>query len=144
VSGIGSAIRALRPSTKIYAAEVATAAPLAPSLAAGKPVSVEYTPTFVDGIGSRNVLADMWPIVQSIVDGSIGMPLDEGSAAPRLLRERARVRAGGAGGRQPGRRPPRPRRRRGGGKGGWGRPGRKQGGGKVGWLLDGGAPGLEG
>ena len=97
VSGIGSAIRALRPSTKIYAAEVATAAPLAPSLAAGKPVSVEYTPTFVDGIGSRNVLADMWPIVQSIVDGSIVMPLDEVSAALRLLVERARVVAEGAG-----------------------------------------------
>lgn len=97
VSGIGSAIRALKPNAKIYAAEVATAAPLAPSLAAGKPVTVDYTATFVDGIGSRNVLADMWPVVSSIVDGSIVMPLESVSAAVRLLVERARVVAEGAG-----------------------------------------------
>lgn len=97
ISGIGSAIRALKPNTKIYAAEVATAAPLAPSLAAGKPVMVDYTATFVDGIGSRNVLADMWPIVSSIVDGSIVMPLEKVAGAVRLLVERARVVAEGAG-----------------------------------------------
>jgi threonine dehydratase len=97
ISGIGSAIRALKPATKIFAAEVATAAPLEPSLAAGKPVTVEYTPTFVDGIGSRNVLADMWPIVSSIVDGSLVMPLESVASAVRLLVERARVVAEGAG-----------------------------------------------
>jgi threonine dehydratase len=97
ISGIGSAIRALKPKTKIFAAEVATAAPLGPSLAAHKPVTVDYTPTFVDGIGSRNVLAGMWPIVSSIVDGSLVMPLDAVAGAVRLLVERARVVAEGAG-----------------------------------------------
>ena len=49
--GIASALRAVAPSCKVFAAEVATAAPLAPSLEAGQPVQVEYTPSFVDGIG---------------------------------------------------------------------------------------------
>src|SRR5262249_37314316 len=51
--GIASAIRALKPEVQVYACEVATAAPLAASLAAGSPQAVAYTPSFVDGIGSK-------------------------------------------------------------------------------------------
>src|SRR5215813_6481352 len=43
--GIASALRALRPATRVYACEVETAAPLAASLAAGAPTRVQYTPT---------------------------------------------------------------------------------------------------
>ena len=96
-SGIASAIRALKPDTKIYACEVETAAPLAPSLAAGELQEVEYTPTFVDGIGSGSVLPDMWPLVSQLLDGSLVMSLDEISVAIRLLLERNRVLAEGAG-----------------------------------------------
>ncbi len=62
-SGIATAVRALKPDTKIFAAEVETAAPLAASLAAGEPREVDYTPSFVDGIGGKSVLAEMWPLV---------------------------------------------------------------------------------
>ena len=51
--GIAAAVRALRPSCRLYAAEVATAAPLGPSLRAGTPQVVDYQPSFVDGIGRR-------------------------------------------------------------------------------------------
>ena len=60
-TGIASAIRALKPNTRLYACEVETAAPLAPSLAAGAPREVPYTATFVDGIGGPSVLPEMWP-----------------------------------------------------------------------------------
>ena len=96
-SGIASAIRALKPDTKIYACEVETAAPLAPSLATGTLQEVEYTPSFVDGIGSGGVLPDMWALVSQLLDGSLVMSLDEVSAAIRLLLERNRVLAEGAG-----------------------------------------------
>ena len=96
-SGIASAIRALKPDTKIYACEVETAAPLAPSLATGTLQEVEYTPSFVDGIGSGGVLPDMWALVSQLLDGSLVMSLDEISAAIRLLLERNRVLAEGAG-----------------------------------------------
>ena len=52
-SGIASAIRALKPETKIYACEVETASPLSVSFEAGEPRSVTYTASFVDGIGGK-------------------------------------------------------------------------------------------
>ncbi len=95
--GIASAIRACRPGTRIYACEVETAAPLAASLDAGRPVQVDYTPSFVDGIGSKGVLAEMWPLVSSLVDGSLVATLDEVAEAVRLLAMRNRLVAEGAG-----------------------------------------------
>src|SRR5436189_172669 len=75
VSGIATAVKALRPGVRVFAAEPETAAPLAASLAAGEPREVAYVPTFVDGCGSRALLAEMWPIVRRLVDGSLAMPV---------------------------------------------------------------------
>jgi threonine dehydratase len=96
-SGIASAIRFSRPQTRIYACEVETAAPLAVSLAAGEPRAVNYTPSFVDGIGGKSVLGEMWPLVRELVDGSLVMPLAAVVSAIRLLAERNRIIAEGAG-----------------------------------------------
>jgi threonine dehydratase len=96
-SGIACAVKALRPSTRVFAAEMATAAPLAPSLAAGHPVEVERTGSFVDGIGGRGLLAEMWPLVSSVIDGSIVVGVQETAEALRLLATRNRVVAEGAG-----------------------------------------------
>ena len=95
--GIASALRAKKPSVKIYAAEVETAAPLAPSLAAGHPVPTEYTPTFIDGIGGKSVLEEMWPMARALLDGSIVLSVAEIAAAVKSLAERNRVIAEGAG-----------------------------------------------
>jgi threonine dehydratase len=96
-SGIASAVRALKPDTKVFASEVETAAPLAPSLAAGEPVGVDYVPSFVDGIGSGGILPEMWPLVSQLLDGSLVVSLEEIARAIRLLLERNRVLAEGAG-----------------------------------------------
>lgn len=96
-SGIASALRALRPEVPVYAAEVATAAPLAAALEAGEPTEVPYTASFVDGIGSTSVLEEMWPLVSELLAGSLVSELDEVAAAVRLLAERNRVVAEGAG-----------------------------------------------
>ncbi len=95
--GIASAIRALKPETRVYAAEVETAAPLAASLRAGEPVAVEYEASFVDGIGGKSVLPEMWRLARTLLDGSLEVSLDETRAAIRLLAERGRVIAEGAG-----------------------------------------------
>ncbi len=96
-SGIASAIRALKPDTRIYAVEVETAAPLAASLRVGEPVAVDYRPSFVDGIGGKSVLPDIWPRVRDLLDDSLVVSLAEIWAAIRLLAERQRVIAEGAG-----------------------------------------------
>jgi threonine dehydratase len=97
VVGIASAIRALRPDTKIYTAEPVTGAALHAALRAGEPVDVDYQPSFVDGAGSRRVLDFMWPLVAPLVDGAFAVPIDAAAAAVRLIAERSRVIAEGAG-----------------------------------------------
>jgi threonine dehydratase len=95
--GIASAIKARRPHVKVFAAEVETAAPLAQSLVAGRPLTIEYTTSFVDGIGGRSVLQEMWPLASALLDGSIVVSLDEVASALRLTLQRTRVLAEGAG-----------------------------------------------
>jgi threonine dehydratase len=96
-SGIACAVRALRPEVRVYAAEVEGAAPLAAALEAGHPVQIGRQPSFVDGIGSGTVLPAMWPLVSSVLDGSIVVSLAQVASAMRLLAARARVVAEGAG-----------------------------------------------
>jgi threonine dehydratase len=95
--GIASAIKALRPETKIFTAEPETGAALAAAIAAGHPVDVDYSASFVDGSGSRRVLDSMWPLVSPLVDGALAVSIAEVAAAVRLLAERTRVIAEGAG-----------------------------------------------
>jgi threonine dehydratase len=96
-SGIASALRALRPQTKVYACEVETAAPLHAALKAGAPGAIDYRPSFVDGIGGKSVLPEMWPLVRRLLDGSLVVSLEAVAGAIRLLAERNRVVAEGAG-----------------------------------------------
>jgi threonine dehydratase len=96
-SGIASAIRAQKPDTKLYAVEVETAAPLSASLAAGRPVKIDYIPSFVDGIGSGALLPEMWPLVRQLLDGALVSSLREIADAIRLLADLNQVIAEGAG-----------------------------------------------
>jgi threonine dehydratase len=95
--GIASAIRAMKSTCKIYAAEVASAAPLAASLSAGAVQVVDYQPSFVDGIGSKTVFPRMLDRARQLLDGALVAPLAEVAAAVRLLAERNHVIAEGAG-----------------------------------------------
>jgi threonine dehydratase len=98
ISGIASAINALKPGTKIYASETSTAAPFSRSLDAGSPQKIEYVPSFIDGIGAAGILEEMWPLVSSLVDASIVVSPEEIAKAIKLLIQRIRVIAEGAGG----------------------------------------------
>jgi threonine dehydratase len=95
--GIASAVRAKKPNCRIYAAEVATAAPLSASLAAGCVQVVDYQPSFVDGIGSRTVFAQMLERARPLIDGAVVASLAEIAASIRLLAGHNRVIAEGAG-----------------------------------------------
>jgi threonine dehydratase len=95
--GIASAIKALRPQTRIITAEPETAAGMAAAFAAGQPADADYRPSFVDGAGGRRVLDSVWTLVQPLVDDALAIPVAEVAAAVRVLAERARVIAEGAG-----------------------------------------------
>ena len=95
--GIASATRALAPGVKVYACEVETSAPLAAALAAGQPVEITHTPSFVDAIGGPRVYPEMRHLSSQLLDGSLVVPVAEVAAAVRLLAERNRVIAEGGG-----------------------------------------------
>jgi len=82
---------------RVYACEVESAAPLDTALRAGAPVPAAYAPSFVDGIGSKRVSDEMWPLARTLLHGSIVVPVAAVAAAVKLLVERARVVAEGAG-----------------------------------------------
>jgi threonine dehydratase len=95
--GIATALRARKPECRIYAAEVATAAPLTASWRAGAVENVNYQPSFVDGIGSKTVFAGMFDLARKLIDGPVVASLEEVARAMALLADRNRVIAEGAG-----------------------------------------------
>jgi threonine dehydratase len=97
VTGIASAVKAARPGVKVYAVEPETGSPVTATLAAGTPTAVEYTPSFVDGSGSRALIPGVWAHASQLLDGAFALPTAETAAAVRLLAERIRVIAEGAG-----------------------------------------------
>jgi threonine dehydratase len=98
LAGIAAAVNELKPGTRIYAAEPATAAPLSASLAAGRPVRFEpWSASFVDGAGGKSVLASMWPLLAPLT-GSIVVSLDDVAGAMKFTADRAHVIAEGAAG----------------------------------------------
>jgi threonine dehydratase len=97
VTGIASAVKAARPEVRFFAVEPATGAPVAASLAAGRPTAVDYTASFVDGSGSRELIPRVWAQASQLLDGAFALPLEEVAAAVRLIAERTRVIAEGAG-----------------------------------------------
>jgi threonine dehydratase len=98
ITGVASAIKALRPEARVWAAEPETAAPLARSLRAGSPQEFpEWTASFVDGAGGKSVFPRMWERMRPLVDGAIVVSLAETRGAMRRLAEQVRVIAEGAG-----------------------------------------------
>ncbi len=94
---VASAVKALRPEARVYAAEVEAGPAFAASLAEGKPTEIDHPTSFVSGIGSPIVFEDVWPLAREILDGSVVSTLSETASAVRLVAQRARVVAEGAG-----------------------------------------------
>ncbi|HEY3637523.1 MAG TPA: pyridoxal-phosphate dependent enzyme [Rhizomicrobium sp.] len=98
VVGVASAVKAVKPGIKVYGAEPETAAPAALSFDAGSPQPFkDWKASFVDGAGGQSMFPRMWERMQGLVDGSIVVTLDETRQAMRLLAEKTRVIAEGAG-----------------------------------------------
>jgi threonine dehydratase len=96
-SGIASAVKALRPQTRVYAVEPETGAPLTAAFVEGEPQPIDFVASFVDGAGGPALLPVMWPLVRGLLDDAFAVSLDETAEAVRVLARRARVVAEGAG-----------------------------------------------
>ena len=98
ITGVGSAVKALRPEAKVLGAEPETAAPYALSLREGGPRKFpDWQASFVDGAGGKSVTERMWQRMGPVVDGVVTVTLEQTRAAMRLIAERTRTIAEGAG-----------------------------------------------
>src|SRR2546421_10238193 len=98
ITGVGSAIKALKPEIKIFGAEPETAAPAALSFEKDSPQIFEnWKASFVDGAGGQSMFPRMWERMKPVVDGYIVVTLEETKSAMRLMAEKARVISEGAG-----------------------------------------------
>jgi threonine dehydratase len=98
ISGVGSAIKAHRPDVTVLGAEPETAAPYALSLREGAPRKfTEWEASFVDGAGGKSVTERMWQRMRPVTDGTITVTLDQTRDAMRLIAEKSRTIAEGAG-----------------------------------------------
>jgi threonine dehydratase len=96
-SGIAAAVRATSPRTRLFTAECDAGAALAASLAAGVPTDVPFRQSFVDGICGPSVFPAMFERARALIDGALVATVAEVAAAVRVLMERGRVIAEGAG-----------------------------------------------
>ena len=98
ITGLGSVLKALRPGIAVWGAEPETGAPAALSFALGSPQAFrDWAPSFVDGAGGQSVFPRMWERMRPVVDGSIVVSLEATRNAMRMLAEKSRVVAEGAG-----------------------------------------------
>src|SRR6266704_3049244 len=98
ITGVGSAVKALKPETKIFGVEPETAAPAALSFEKGSPQAfTNWKASFVDGAGGQSMFPRMWERMKPVVDGYFVVSLEETQNAMRLLAEKARIIAEGAG-----------------------------------------------
>lgn len=97
ISGVGSVMRSAKPSVRMIAVESEAAQPAAAALAAGRPTKAHHAASFIDGIGSSEVLDEMWPLVRETVDQAISVSLSEIAATIRLLAVKHKIIAEGAG-----------------------------------------------
>src|SRR5213595_1307086 len=98
ITGVASAIKALRPEIKVFGVEPETAAPAALSFEKGSPqVFTNWKASFVDGAGGQSMFPRMWERMQPVVDGYFVVTLEETKTAMRLMAEKARIISEGAG-----------------------------------------------
>jgi len=98
IAGVGSAIKALNPAIQVWGAEPETAAPAALSFAMGSPQPFRaWQASFVDGAGGQSLFPRMWERMKPVMNGSIVVSLDATRKAMRLMAEKVRVIAEGAG-----------------------------------------------
>ncbi len=97
-TGVAAGVRARKRGVRVLVAEPETAAPASISFSTGRASAFEgWQATFVDGAGGKSVFPRMWERIRHVVDGSIVVTLQETKDAMRVLAEKSRVIAEGAG-----------------------------------------------
>lgn len=97
ISGIGIAIKAVSPTTRVIGVEVAASCPFTKSLAAGRLVTIDVSPSLADGLtGNLDPETITLDIVRSVVDDIVIVDEDDIRNALALVVEHEHVIVEGA------------------------------------------------
>ncbi|ELU01821.1 hypothetical protein CAPTEDRAFT_210767 [Capitella teleta] len=96
-AGVSIAVKAMNASVEVCACEISTAAPFEAARRNGKPTSIDFQASFVDGIGCPSVLDKIWEIVNELIDYSVTVNLEEARSATKIMAESNHVIVEGAG-----------------------------------------------
>ena len=96
VAGVGSALKALKPSVQIHACQAAGAPSMVRALREGQSVRLEMADTFADGIAVKYARESMRSLLAPLVDGLYEVDDESTAAALLTLMERAKIVSEGA------------------------------------------------
>ncbi len=96
LAGVGSAIKALKPSVRVIAVEPAGCPSLHAAIQAGHPVTVDCD-TMCDGVAVPYITEEMFPLLRDLADDVVLVTEAEVRAAIRLLASANHLIAEGAG-----------------------------------------------
>jgi threonine dehydratase len=97
ISGIASALKAVRPGIKIIGVQAAACPSAKASLKRGKPVRVTSKQSIADGISVKQVGNHSFEIIKELVDDVVLVEEEEIAAAMLMLLEQKKILAEGSG-----------------------------------------------
>jgi threonine dehydratase len=97
ISGIGIAIKAVRPDVRLVGVEAEAVPSATASRAAGRVVKIDHAPTLADGIATKRIGDRTFPLMERYVDDLVTVSEDEIASAILVLLERGRTVVEGAG-----------------------------------------------
>ena len=97
ISGVGSALKSLKPSVKIVGVQSENCPSLQTSLSADRPVWIDIRPSICHGTAVPFVVDEMFPLLKQIVDDTVLVPEDEVKATIKRLALKDKLMAEGSG-----------------------------------------------
>lgn len=95
--GVAAALKALKPSVRVYAVQAAVNSALSAAFNTGRPVWIEWHETVVEGASTPVITDEMYPLLRSLVDEVVLVSEDQVKDAMRRLALRNKLVTEGAG-----------------------------------------------
>ncbi len=97
LSGVAAALKALKPSVRVYAVQAEVNSALSAAFDAGGPVWIEWHETLVEGASTPVITHNMYPMLRKLIDEVVLVSESEVKAAMRRLALNDKLVTEGAG-----------------------------------------------
>ncbi|HUF95983.1 MAG TPA: pyridoxal-phosphate dependent enzyme [Acidimicrobiia bacterium] len=97
ISGVASALKALKPTVRVYAVQARVNSALAAAFEAGGPTWIEWHDTIVEGASTPVITDEMYPMLRSLIDQVVLVSEEQVMAAMSRLAMQDKLVTEGAG-----------------------------------------------